>query len=222
MNLVGSPLDFFIAFGAGVLVSFTPCVYPLIPVTIGYIGSLSAGSRLKGFILSIIYALGIATTYSILGAIASLTGKVFGQIAGTPWPYFIVSLVCIFFGLVFLEVFSVPLPIFSIKKIEPKSVISVYLFGLVSGLVVGPCITPVLATILIYVGTKQNLVYAMFLLFCFAYGLCTVLILAGTFSGIFVNLPKSGIWIEKVKKLCGLILIATGIYFLIQAGRYFL
>ncbi|NQU19105.1 sulfite exporter TauE/SafE family protein [bacterium] len=222
MNLVGSPLDFLIAFGAGVLVSFTPCVYPLIPVTVGYIGSLSAGSRLKGFILSIIYALGIATTYSILGAIASLTGKVFGQIAGTPWPYFIVSLVCIFFGLVFLEVFNISLPIFSIKKVEPKSVISVYLFGLVSGLVVGPCITPVLATILVYVGTKQNLVYAMFLLFCFAYGLCTVLILAGTFSGILVNLPKSGIWIEKVKKLCGLVLIATGIYFLIQAGRYFL
>ena len=222
MNLVGSPLDFLIAFGAGVLVSFTPCVYPLIPVTVGYIGSLSAGSRLKGFILSIIYALGIATTYSILGAIASLTGKVFGQIAGTPWPYFVVSLVCIFFGLVFLEVFGMSLPIFSIKKVESKSVISVYLFGLVSGLVVGPCITPVLATILVYVGTKQNLVYAMFLLFCFAYGLCTVLILAGTFSGILVNLPKSGIWIEKVKKLCGLILIATGIYFLIQTGKYFL
>ena len=222
MNLVGNPLDLLIAFAAGVLVSFTPCVYPLVPITVGYIGGSARGSRLKGFILSVIYALGIATTYSILGAVASLTGKVFGQIAGSPWPYFIVANACIFFGLVLLDVFRIPLPTFSVKRIEPKGIISVFLFGMISGLVVGPCTAPALATILVYVGTKQNLVYGMSLLFCFAYGLCTVLILAGTFSSMLVNLPKSGMWIERAKKLCGLVLIGIGEYFLIQSGRYFL
>ena len=272
MNLVGSPIDLLIAFTAGVLMSFTPCVYPLIPITVGYIGASARGSRLKGFILSAIYALGIATTYSILGAIASLTGKVFGQIAGSPWPYFIVANACIFFGLVLLGVFNLSLPTLTplekatdevgggipfkadgdsmlpsaqivnpvrklisngvrelcsltgltAKKIEPKGIISVFLLGLVSGLVVGPCTAPALATILVYVGTKQNLFYGMALLFCFAYGLCTVLILAGTFSSILVNLPKSGIWIERIKKICGIILILVGEYFLIIAGRYFL
>lgn len=222
MILVGRPLDFIVAFLGGVLVSFTPCVYPLIPVTVGYIGGLAYGSRLKGFILSVIYALGVATTYSVLGAIASLTGRIFGRIAGSPWPYFIVANVCIFFGLVLLDVFSIPLPAFSAKKIEAKSVLSVFLLGLISGLVVGSCTTPVLATILVYVGTRQNLLYGILLLFCFAYGLCTILILAGTFSGIFVNLPKSGIWLGRIKKFCGIILILAGEYFLIQAGRYFI
>lgn len=222
MNLVGNPLDFLIAFGAGVLVSFTPCVYPLIPVIVGYIGASTSGSRIRGFFLSVVYALGIATTYSILGLVASLTGKVFGQIAGNPWTYFIVANVCIFFGLVLLEVFSITLPALSVKRIEPKGAISVFLFGLVSGLVIGPCTAPALATILFIVGSRQNLFYGILLLFCFAYGMCSTLILAGTFSGIIVNLPKSGIWMARVKKLCGLILIGVGEYFLIQSGRYFL
>ncbi len=222
MNLVGNPLDFLIAFGAGVLVSFTPCVYPLVPIIVGYIGASSGGNRLKGFFLSIIYSLGIAITYSLLGVIASLTGKVFGQTAGNPWVNFILANVCIFFGLVLLDVFRMPLPMFSAKKIEPKNVISVFLLGLVSGLVIGPCTAPALATILFIVGSKQSVLYGVALLFCFAYGMSAVLILAGTFSSVIVNLPKSGVWLEKIKKLCGLILIGIGEYFLIQAGRYFL
>lgn len=221
MNLLGNPLDFLIAFGAGILVSFTPCVYPLVPIIVGYIGAQATGHRLKGFVLSIIYALGVATTYSILGAIASLTGKIFGQTASSPWPYFVVANACIFFGLVLLDVFNIPLPTFSTKKIEPKGLISVFLFGLLSGLVVGPCTAPALATILFIVGSKRNVLYGILLLFCFAYGMCTTLILAGTFSSVIVNLPKSGVWLERVKKLCGLILIGMGEYFLIQAGRYF-
>lgn len=222
MNLVGNPLDFLVAFGAGVLISFTPCVYPLIPVTVGYIGASARGSRIKGFLLSAIYALGIATTYSVLGAIASLTGKVFGQIAGNPWIYFIVANVCIFFGLVLFGVFRLSLPAFTVRKVEPKNAISVFLFGLVSGLVVGPCTAPALGTILAYVSTRQNLLYGMLSLFCFAYGMCSVLILAGTFSSVFVNLPKSGVWMERIKKFYGLVLIAVGEYFLIQMGRYIL
>lgn len=222
MNLVGNPLDFLAAFGAGVLISFTPCIYPLIPITVGYIGASAKGSRLKGFFLSAIYALGIAITYSVMGAIASLTGKVFGQFAGNPWIYFIVANVCIFFGLVLFGVFRLPLPTFTAKRIEPKSAFSVFLFGLVSGLVVGPCTAPALGTILAYVSTKQNLFYGMLSLFCFAYGMCSVLILAGTFSSVLANLPKSGIWMERIKKVFGLILIVVGEYLLIQTGRYLL
>lgn len=221
MNLAGNPVDFILVFLGGVLVSFTPCVYPLVPVTVGYIGASAQGSRFKGFILSIIYALGIAVTYSALGVVAGLTGKIFGQIAGTPWPYFIVANACIFFGLVLWDVFTIPLPNLGAKKIEAKGALSVFLVGLISGLVVGPCTTPVLAAILVYVSTKQNLVYGISLLFCFALGLCTLLVLAGTFSGILVNLPKSGAWLNRVKKLCGAVLIFAGEYFLIQAGRYF-
>ncbi|MDD5292200.1 MAG: cytochrome c biogenesis protein CcdA, partial [Candidatus Omnitrophica bacterium] len=129
---------------------------------------------------------------------------------------------CIFFGLVLWDVFAIPLPNLGAKKIEAKGALSVFLVGLISGLVVGPCAAPVLGTILVYVAAKQNLIYGISLLFCFAFGLCALLILAGTFSSILVNLPKSGAWMGRVKKLCGALLILTGEYFLIQAGRYFI
>lgn len=219
MDLVGSPIDFLIAFAAGVVVSFTPCVYPVLPVTVGYVGALSQGSRSKGFLISIIYALGVAITYSILGAIASLTGSVFGQIAGTPWPYLIVGNVCIFLGLVAFDVFQLPSFHKGTIKIQPKGFITILLFGMVAGLAVSPCTAPALGSILVIVGAKQNIIYGISLLFCFGYGVCATIILAGTFSGFLSNLPKSGNWLNRVKKIYGLILIGMGEYFLIQAGR---
>jgi len=222
MNLAGSPLDFVLAFLAGVLFSFTPCVYPLVPITAGYIIAAASRSRLKGFLLSVIYALGVAVTYSALGLIASLTGKIFGQIAATPWPYLIVAVTCIFFGLSLWDVFKMTPPVFNAKKVEGGSLFSVFLLGLISGLVVGPCTAPALATILVYVSTRQNLFYGAMLLFCFAYGMCALLILVGTFSGVISSLPRSGVWLGRIKKICGLILIMTGIYFLFQAKRYFI
>ncbi|MFC1754169.1 cytochrome c biogenesis protein CcdA [Thermoproteota archaeon] len=218
MNLVDNPLAFLIAFGSGVVVSFSPCVYPLLPVTVGYIGANARGSRLKGFFLSSIYALGIATTYSILGAIAGLAGKIFGQITSGPWTYIILANLCIFFGLVLLGVFNIPFLNIVPRKVEPKGALTTFLFGMASGFVISPCTVPALGAILAYVGSKQNVAYGMLLLFCFAYGLCTTVILAGTFSSVLVNLPKSGKWLEVIKKLCGLLLIGVGEYFLIQAG----
>src|SRR3990167_451634 len=87
-------LAFVGVFLAGVLVSFTPCVYPVIPLTLGFIGARSTGSKLRGFVLSLIYLLGMAITYAVLGAIASLTGKFFGQVGSSPYSYFFVANIC--------------------------------------------------------------------------------------------------------------------------------
>ena len=222
MSPVVSPLDFVFAFLGGILISFSPCVYPLIPIVIGSIGVLGQGSKLKGFVLSLIYALGVAVTYSALGLIASLTGKLFGQIATHPITHFFIANVCIFFGLVLLGVFKIPiLPAFS-AKVEKKGIASIFLLGLVSGLVISPCTTPVLGSILIFVGSKQNIIYGTLLLFCFAYGVSTVLILAGTFSSVLINLPKPGAWMKKINMASGIILILMGEYFLVQTGRHLL
>lgn len=213
-------LDLLTAFGAGILVSFSPCVYPLAPITLSFIGVQSSGSKLKGFILSCIYVLGIAITYSALGAIAALTGKLFGQIATHPLSYIIAANIFILFGLSFLGVFDIPaFGLYVQNKIKVNSVLSVFIFGIVSGLIVGPCTAPALGAILLYVAARQNLVYGMSLLFAFAYGVGTLLILTGTFSSLLLNLPKSGKWLIRIKIVCGLILIVAGEYFLIQAGR---
>src|SRR3989338_274429 len=104
-----NPLLAFVAvFIAGVTVSFTPCVYPVIPLTLGFIGARSAGSKWKGFLLSLIYVLGMALTYAVLGAFASLSGKLFGQVGSHPLTYFIVANVCLLLGLSMLEVIHIP------------------------------------------------------------------------------------------------------------------
>ena len=217
MILQGNFFDYIIVFFGGVLISFSPCVYPLMPITIGYIGARSIGSKTKGCILSLIYVLGIAITYSILGLIAALTGRLFGQIAAHPISHIVSGIIFIIFGISLLGVFNIPLPNASLQdKIKPKGFFSILILGLVSGLVISPCTAPILGSILLYIGTRQNIIYGMSLMFTFAYGVGAVLILAGTFSAVLINLPKSGLWLRKIKKVCGLILILAGIYFLMK------
>lgn len=224
MGLSGNIFDYFIVFWSGVLVSFSPCVYPVMPITAGFIAGINTkGTRLMGFLISLVYVLGIALTYSCLGIFAALTGKVFGQIGNNPVVFLAIGNVLIIFALAMFDV--IPLPMLGLNiqnKIQIKNLWGVLLFGAVSGLVVGPCTAPVLGTLLLYVASKQNILHAASLLFVFSYGVGASLILVGTFSGLLSNLPKSGPWLVRVKQLCGVILLIIGEYFLIKAGRLML
>jgi len=216
-------LSYLAVYLGGVLVSFTSCVYPAIPITVAFIGARSSGSRRRGFILSLIYVLGMAVTYTILGAAASLSGKLFGQIQTNPWTYFIIGNLCILMGLAMLDVFtlSVRTPDF-VTRVQPrkktKGMIGSFLVGAASGLVIGPCTAPALAVVLGYAATRQNMAFASSLLFVFALGMGTLLILIGTFAGLLASLPKSGIWSARISHIFGWILLGTGEYFLINAG----
>ena len=202
----------------GVLVSFSPCVYPLIPITLGIIGIDKNTSKLRGFILSLIYVFGIAITYSALGLFASLSGKIFGMVSASPVSNAIVGAACIIFGLSVLEVFNIPMPGFFPKLSAPgKSIWSIFFLGVISGLVIGPCTGPVLGAILVYVAKRQNVFYGASLLFVFAYAQGLILILAGTFAGFLAGIPKSGKWLLITKKIPGVILIIAGIIFLLKS-----
>ncbi len=209
----------------GVLVSFTPCVYPVIPITVAYIGGQSSGSKLRGFILSIFYVLGMALAYTCLGNFAALTGRLFGQIQTSPWTYFIVANICILLGLSMLEVFTLPLPSFLTRfqpKEKRKGILGSFLVGAASGFVLGPCTAPVLAVLLGFVAARQNIIFGMSLLFVFAFGMGTLLIVLGTFTGLLANIPKAGMWMVRTKKIFGWILIGMGEYFLINAGKFWI
>ena len=104
-------LAFLAAYLGGVVISFTPCTYPLIPVTVGFIGAQGSSSKLRGFFLSLFYVGGIAVTYSILGGAAALSGRLFGQMQTTTWTYLIMGNLCLIMGLSMLDVFSIALPI---------------------------------------------------------------------------------------------------------------
>lgn len=221
MQLTGSLLDLFIVFGAGVLVSFTPCVYPIMPLTATCIAGANVNrSKLRGLALSLIFVLGMSITYSVLAIIASLTGKIFGQFQNQPFVQGIIAGLLLFFGLVMFDVFS--LPHFGLKiqaKVRPHNIWTVFLFGIVSGFVVGPCTAPALGALLMYIGSKQNLLYGILLIFLFSYGIGFSLILVGTFSGLLSSLPKSGVWMVWIKRVCGgVILIAAGYFLLLALG----
>ncbi|HET6460326.1 MAG TPA: cytochrome c biogenesis protein CcdA [Syntrophales bacterium] len=218
-------LAYVAAYFGGVLMSFTPCMYPMVPITIAFIGAHSSGSKVKSLSLSIVYVLGMSVTYTILAAVAALTGKLFGQIQTNPWTLFIVANICILMGLSMLEVFVLPIRVPGfLAKAQPKKrgLAGSFLVGAMSGLVMGPCTTPVLAVLLSFVATSQNIVFGMSLFFIFAFGMGTLLIAMGTFAGLLTSLPKSGMWMTKVSHISGWILLAVGEYFLIQAGMVWL
>ena len=221
MQLSGNIFDYVIVFWAGVLVSFTPCVYPVLPLTAGFIAGINTkGSKRIGFAVSLIYVFGIALTYCALAVFASLSGKIFGQFQNQPITYFTISVILIIFALSMFDLITLPTLGFSLQgRIKTKNVWTVILFGVASGLIIGPCTAPVLGTLLLYIASKQNILHAVSLMFVFSYGVGASVIIVGTFSGILATLPRSGPWLTRVKQLCGLIILIGAVYFLIQAIR---
>jgi len=209
------------AYLGGVLVSFTPCVYPLVPVTVAYIGASGQGSRRRAFGLSVVYVLGTAVTYTLLGLLAAYSGSLFGRLQTSPLANFLFANVCLLMGLSMLDVFYLPSSE-RLSRLIPqgRGAVGSFLLGLGSGLLLGPCTAPVLAVLLAFAATGQNPALGMTLLFSFALGLGTLLLLAGTFTGVLVNLPKSGVWMVRVKRFSGWLLLALCEYFLIAAGKY--
>jgi len=220
MQLTGNFTDLFVAFWAGVLVSFTPCVYPVIPLTAGFIAGINTkGSKLVGFVISLIYVLGLAITYCALAVFASLSGKVFGQFQSLPAVHFIVAVLLLVFALGLLDVISMPSIGFSFHEhIKTKNIWTIIVFGMASGLVIGPCTAPILGTLLLYIASKQNVAYGVSLMFVFSYGVGASLILVGTFTGILSNMPKSGPWLVAIKRLGGIVLLMGAAYYLFRAA----
>ena len=220
MTLSGSLWDYLTVFFGGIALSFTPCVYPLIPVTVGYIGITARGSKLKGLVLSFVYVSGLAIVYALLGLAAALTGKMFGRISSHPLTLAAVGTIFIFLGLVMLNVITLRLPpVISPVSFKKKGVFSIFVLGMISGLVASPCVSPVLGAILAYLATSRNVFYGMTLLLVFAYGMGLTLILTGTFSTVLLHLPKSGRWMLIIEKICAWVLIGAGAYFIFAALR---
>jgi thioredoxin:protein disulfide reductase len=214
----GSWLAFLLVFVGGILASFTPCVYPVIPITIGYIGGASKGKPLRGLGLSAIYVLGIAIIYSSLGLISAATGSLFGSFSGSPIVTAIVSAIFLLMGLSMLGAFEIALPSSLQSKMQSSSksagLLGPLLVGMVSGLVMAPCVGPIIVALLAWVSKSGNLFLGWALLFVFSLGLGVLFLVIGTFAGAIQALPKAGVWMDNVKKGFGWILLAAALYLL--------
>lgn len=215
-----------LSFLGGMLASLTPCVYPLLPVVASYVSSRSIQeqTKIRSFLLSLVYVLGLSLVYSSLGIFAALTGQLFGRMSTNPWIFFLVANIIILFGLNLLDVFNFPNISFNqySRGKEKKGYIGAFLLGIASGFVASPCTAPVLGVILTYVATTQNIALGGSMLFSFSLGIGMLLIAVGTFAGFLTTLPKPGNWMNKIKVILGLVMLGLGEYFLIKTGQILL
>jgi thiol:disulfide interchange protein DsbD len=210
-----------VAFFAGVLTSFTPCVYPMIPVTVTYIGGAASGNRTRAVGLSAVYVSGMALVYATLGIVTALLGKTFGQFTRSPWIYGGVGLLIAAFGLVMLDRLNLPIPgLFTAVQgegVRRGGYLGALLMGSAAGFVAAPCTAPVLGLLLVYVARTRNVVWGGTLLVTFALGLGLLLMLLGIFSGLLSSLPRAGIWMVWIKKVFGYGMVIVGCWFLLLA-----
>ena len=206
------------AFLAGIGLSFTPCIYPMIPITVAIIGGQETKSPLKGFYLSLVYVLGIAVIYSALGVAAASTGALFGSAVKSPWVVSFVALVFVALAFSMFGVYELKMPTGLAEKFGGKKnssgIIGIFFMGLVSGTVASPCVGPVLVSLLVYIAGTGNKVLGFWLLFVMAWGMGLLLIVVGTFSGVVKALPKSGGWMVMVRKILGILLIGAALYYI--------
>ena len=208
------PLALGVVFVGGILTSLTPCVYPLIPITVSIFGARQGVSRLKGAALSSVYVLGMAVMYTGLGIGAALTGKAFGHVMANPWVIGTVAGVFILFGISMLGAFELNVPTglqTRLSQVGGEGWGGAFAMGLVSGVVAAPCTGPILGGVLTYVATTQNVVLGGALLFTFSIGMGLLFFVIGTFA---VSLPKSGNWMDAVKSVLAVVMFVVALYFL--------
>jgi cytochrome c biogenesis protein CcdA len=200
-------------FLGGILSSSSPCVLATIPLVIGYVGGYSEGDRRKAVLYSLTFILGLSLMFTVLGAIASVIGGLFGIISRT-W-YFVVGGIAVVMGLHLIGLFEWNLPIPIHLQPKRRGILGAFLLGLFFGIISSPCATPVLALILTFVASKGEVAYGTSLLFVYALGHCALIFLAGTATGFVENFVKSK-GISNVttwgKRIGGSIVVFAGIY----------
>ena len=215
-------------FAGGIALNLTPCIYPLIPITVSYFGGQRAESQQKLIIHGACYIGGLAITNSVLGVIAALTGGMFGSLLQHPVVLAAVAAVLIFFATSLFGLWEIRLP-YALSQAASKTY-SGYLgslfMGLTLGVVASACIGPFILGLLTWVATIGNLWIAFLIFFTLSLGLGLPLFFLALFSGQLSKLPRSGEWMQWVKKLLGWILVGMAAYFvqplLPQTAKVFL
>lgn len=208
-----------LVFLAGLALNTTPCVYPIIPITIGFFVNQAQGRLTRSFLTASSYVFGMAITYSTLGVVASMTQGIFG--AALQNPLVLVGLACLMVAMALsmfgLYEFRLPTSLNRLAAQKPQStrgILGALLMGLTMGIVAAPCIGPFVIGLLVHVGGKGDPVYGFFMFFVLSLGLGLPYLFLGIFSERLKNLPRSGQWMVTVRQIFGLILLGMALYFL--------
>lgn len=212
----GSPWYLIIlAFFAGILVSFTPCVYPMIPITAGILNAQASQSLWYNLLSALTYISGIALVYATLGYLSATSTLMFGSWLSNPIMIIFIIAIFIYLAGTMFGWYELHLPSFLTKRdnVQTKgSLAHSFVYGLISGTVATPCLTPPLAMLLGIVAKQGNPLLGFVTLFSFSLGMGMLLLLIGTFSSTLTLLPHTGVWMELIKTVFGFFIIAACVH----------
>jgi thiol:disulfide interchange protein DsbD len=202
-----------LSFLAGVATSLTPCVYPMIAITVSVFGARAVTTRSEGALLSTSFVAGMTLLFSALGVGAALTGGVFGDELGNPVIACGLAIVFLLMALSMFGAFELALPHALTTKLSEMGGIGyrgAFILGMASSIIAAPCVGPVLGLLLPWIGTTGNVGFGLACMVAYSLGMGLLFWVVGTFA---VALPKSGRWMELVKSTFGLVMIASSLYF---------
>ena len=204
-------------FGLGLLLTFTPCVLPMVPILSAIIVGQNGAKQSRNFILSLAYVLGMALVYTALGVAAGLIGESLTAALQNPWVLGSFALLLVLLSLSMFGFFELQLPAVWRDKLGAISgrqsggqLLGVFIMGALSAVIVGPCITAPLAATLAFIANSQDAVFGGTVLLAMALGMGVPLLLVGLGAGSL--LPRAGGWMEAVKQFFGVLLLATAIW----------
>ncbi len=208
-----APLAVFLG---GALTASNPCVLAMIPLMMAFVGAYqgTSGAR-KAFSFSLLFVIGLTITFTLLGFVAALMGRLVGDV-GRFWPY-LVAAVCLVMGLHLLGIWNFDLPLPQSWRPRQAGPWGAFLLGLLFGVVSTPCATPILAVLLVYIASKGNLAYGGLLLFLYALGHCALILIAGTSMGLAKRLLESkglNTSLAYLRKGSGVLIILIGLFFI--------
>ncbi|MFW2387568.1 MAG: protein-disulfide reductase DsbD family protein [Polyangiales bacterium] len=201
-------------FLAGLATSLTPCVYPMIAITVSVFGARQTESRSRAALLSSAFVLGIAALFTPLGVVSALTGSAFGSALASPWVVGALSALFAIMALSMFGLFDIALPSSIQQRLAQAGGFGLrgaFALGFANGLIAAPCTGPVLAVLLTWVATTGNVAFGALALFIYAIGIGVLFWFVGTFA---ITLPKSGHWVEWTKSAFGIAMLALAFYYL--------
>ena len=211
----GLALTFLLIFFGGLALNLTPCVYPLIPITVSFFGGQAKGSTAKVFTLALVYLLGMSITYSAMGLVAALSGSLFGSLLQNPFVLIGIAAIMTALALSMFGVWELTIPQ-SLNQMaggSKQGYLGSLFMGLTVGIVAAPCIGPFVLGLLTYVSTIGDPMLGFWMFFTLSLGLGLPYVVLGTFSASLKNLPRSGMWMIWVKKIFGFVLLGMAAYF---------
>ena len=216
----GMVLFLLVVFGFGILMSFSPCIYPMIPITLAVIGAQSQEKgAAHGLVMSVTYVIGMALVYAVMGALSATVFSGITAFMQSPAVLVPIALLLLILAFGMFGAFELEAPRFLRDRLQGPGgsnrtgLIAVFAMGLVAGLVASPCVGPFLAALLVWVATTGDWLLGFFCLFTFGIGMGLLLIGVGTFPAMLGSMPRSGGWMETVKKSMGLLLVVMAFYF---------